>query len=436
MAIGTATRIARGDDVGAGSATGSSSGSAGAGSGSAGSLTLEQAVQLALTRNERAAISDLNVVGADAAVAKAKVAFLPVLVAAGSDTVHPIDHPVDTGAATLTLTQPLIAASAFPLYDQAKHALVAQKEQTVDDKRQLAFDAVRAYLAVLLAQKVVDAGERKLQTATQDVAATDAQSKAQLVSSNDVTRAEITRASTVRDLASDRGSLAAAYVQLAFTNNSPDSSRHVEPTARLAAGNAPVTAVDALVTQSLSRIAPISPRARTPALAAHDFAREPHMRFYPTLSLVGQMAATSAPPSGGHTVDGTIALTAGWSIWDAGNRDADERAREAAAAIADLTTDTLVRTIDQQVRTAAAQLTAAQESLIGAQDARDASRKSATETATLYDQGLAKAIELVDANEQRFEAEVAYAEAEYAVANAYVSLRQAMGEGPFPEATR
>ena len=372
---------------------------------------------------------------ADAAVAKAKVAFLPVIAAAGSDSLRPIDHPIDIGSGTLTLTQPLIAPSAFPLYDQAKHALVAQKEQTVDDKRQLAFDTVRAYLAVLLAQQVVDAGIKKLETATQDVAATDAQSKAQLVSSNDVTRAQITRASTERDLASDRGSLAAAYVTLAFTINSPVSSGLVEPTALLAAGNAPVTAVDPLVSQSIAHRPDLAARKDT-ALAAHDFAREPHMRFYPTLSLVGQMAASSAPPGGGHTLDGTIAVTAGWSIWDAGNRDADERAREAAAAIADLNTDTLVRTIDQQVRTAAAQLTAAQQSLIGAQDARDASRKSATETATLYHQGLAKAIELVDANEQRFEAEVAYAEAEYAVANAYVSLRQAMGEGPFPEAAR
>ena len=405
------------------------------------SLTLEQAVQLALTRNERAAISDLNVVAADAGVAKARVAFLPVLAANGNGALRPIDHPVALGTGALTLTQPLIVASAFPLYDQAKHALSAQKSQTIDDKRQLAFDAVRAYLAVLLAQEVVDAGVKKLETATADVAATDAQSKAQLVSSNDVTRAQITRASTERDLATDRGSLDAAYVQLSFMINSPVARGLVIPATLLAAGKTPVTAVDALVTQSMSHRPDLLAR-KDSALAAHDFAREPHMRFFPTLSFVGQLNATSNPPQSGNPpmagnyVDGSIALTASWSIYDAGNRDADERVRDAAAAIADLTADTLVRTIDQQVRTAAAQLTAAQASLIGADDAREASRKSATETATLYHQGLAKAIELVDANEQRFEAEVAYAEAEYAVANAYLALRQAMGEGPLTEGAR
>jgi outer membrane protein TolC len=59
-----------------------------------------------------------------------------------------------------------------------------------------------------------------------------------------------------------------------------------------------------------------------------------------------------------------------------------------------------------------------------------ASRKSADETAILYHQGLAKAIELVDANEQRFLAEVTYAEAEFSLASAYFALLQAMGRGP------
>ena len=60
----------------------------------------------------------------------------------------------------------------------------------------------------------------------------------------------------------------------------------------------------------------------------------------------------------------------------------------------------------------------------------DAARKSASETAILYKQGLAKAIELVDANEQRFLAEVNHAEAQFSLANAYLALLQAMGRGP------
>jgi outer membrane protein TolC len=98
--------------------------------------------------------------------------------------------------------------------------------------------------------------------------------------------------------------------------------------------------------------------------------------------------------------------------------------------VADLNADALARTIDAQVRSAALQLVASQQALVSAQAAMDAARKSSEETAILYRQGLAKAIELVDANEQRFLAEVNYAEAQFSLATVYLALLQAMGRGP------
>src|SRR6201995_5903834 len=51
-------------------------------------LTLDQAIQLAMTRNERARIAELDLVVSDAAVEKARTNFLPVLSASGNDTLH------------------------------------------------------------------------------------------------------------------------------------------------------------------------------------------------------------------------------------------------------------------------------------------------------------------------------------------------------------
>src|SRR4051812_46798264 len=171
------------------------------------SLTLDQAIQLALTRNERAQISELQTVQADAAVDRAHVAFLPVLNASGNDTIRPRDTPKNAAQGSLTLQQPLIVPSAFPLLAEAKHNLEAQRAQTIEDKRQLSFDVAKAYFAVLLAQQVVVAAQKKLDTATADVADTDAQFKAQLVSSNDVTRAQISLSTSVRELLQDRSQL-------------------------------------------------------------------------------------------------------------------------------------------------------------------------------------------------------------------------------------
>ncbi len=396
------------------------------------SLTLEQAIQLALTRNERAAISDLQTVEADAAVDRARVAFLPVLNASGNDTIHPIDTPKNTANGALQLSQPLIVATAFPLLAQAKHNLAAQHAQSIEDKRQLTFDVAKAYFAVLLAQEVVAAAQKKLDTATADVNDTEAQSKAQLVSSNDVTRAKISLSTSVRELSQDRSQLDTAFIELGYIINAPAPKVLAPPTALLEAGKQEPPAPTALVDQSLAGRPDLVARKES-ALASHDFAKEPRYRYLPTLALVGQLTANSEAGGGGHTVDGSIAFAAQWSIYDGGARSADARSRDAAAAIADLNTRALIRAIDADVRTAATQLAASQQALAAAQDAVVAGRKSADETAILYHQGLAKAIELVDANEQRFQAEVSFAEAEYAVANAYLSLRQAIGQGPLEE---
>lgn len=392
-------------------------------------LRLEDAIQLALTRNERAQIAALDVVIADAGVAKARAAFLPVLSASGNDTLHPRDTPLNTVGGTLTLSQPLIEPGAWPLYDQARHEASGQRAQSADDRRQVAFDAAKAFIAVLLADQVVQAAQRKLDTARADLADTDAQARAQLVSSNDVTRARIGLASSERELASDRGNLDAAYIQLALVIKAPIAPGLVVPAALLDAGVQTLPPADALVAHSLARRTDLAAR-KDLALAAHDFAREPRMRWFPTLGLVGQLTGSSRADGAGHEVTGTVALTASWAIFDAGARSADARSRDAQAAIADLTADSLIRTIDAQVRTAAVALISAQLALAAAQGAMDAARKSADETAILYHQQLAKAIELLDANEQRFAAEVNFAEAQFSVASAYLALRQAMGLDP------
>lgn len=393
-------------------------------------FTLDQAVQLALSHNERSGIAGLDVTVAEAGVAKARAAFLPVLNATSNATYAPFDKsPKDSARATATVTQPLFVASTWPLYDQARHSFAAQQAQSIDDRRQLAFDTAKAYLGVLLADEVVKAAEKKLETAKADVADTDAQVKAQLASSNDVTRAQISLSSGVRELAADQGQLDAAYVQLELLVNGRVPRSLDRPAALLAASEKPLPAIDTLVAASVKTRPDLAARKQS-ALAAHDFAREPRYRFFPTLSAQAQGQYSSGGTQSGHDVDGTLSLVLGWNIYDAGVRSADERSRDASAEIADLETAALVRTIDAQVRSAAAQLTASQAALAAARDAVTASQKSAQETAILYHQGLAKAIELVDANEQRFLSEVSLAEAEFSLASAYFALLQAMGRGP------
>src|SRR5437764_11520377 len=96
-------------------------------------LRVEDAVTLAISRNERAKIADLNVTVAEAAVARARTAFLPTVLVNGAFTTRPDDlvdpkktpspilHAANSnGQAGVTVNQPLLNAPSFALYAQAR----------------------------------------------------------------------------------------------------------------------------------------------------------------------------------------------------------------------------------------------------------------------------------------------------------------------------
>jgi outer membrane protein TolC len=197
--------------------------------------------------------------------------------------------------------------------------------------------------------------------------------------------------------------------------------------------------LDSLIKTAFARRPDLASRKHS-AFAAHDFASEPYFRLIPTVNFTAQLSLTSNLPTvmgvTAHPNDEFLGVSVAWPLFDAGIRYADRRSRDASAAISDLNTDALARSIDTQVRSTVASLDASQAALAASERAMVAARQSSTETAILYRQGLAKAIELVDSAEQTFLAEVNYATAEFSVALAYLALRQAVGLDPIGEELR
>ena len=244
---------------------------------------------------------------------------------------------------------------AFPLYAQSKRLLDGQIEQTVDDKRLLAFDAARAFFSVLSAQAIVAAAEKRLGTAKANLRDSQARVEGKYVGVNDVTRAQIELANSGTELETDKGTLAVARVNLAFTINAEVPATLDVPTALLAAGRAQPPNTDSLVRTAIAHRPDLASK-RHLATAAHDFAQEPLYRLFPTVGLAGtfQLSTDNQAVTPGHSFNNNEFLTATltWPIFDGGVRYADRRSRVASASIADLTVDTLVRQVDQQVRAA------------------------------------------------------------------------------------
>ena len=412
---------------------------------SAEGLALEAAVRLALSKNERAMKAPLRVAVADAQLERARDAFLPSLTAQGSGTLRPEvrgSNNLSTNAG-VTLSQPLLNPSAFPQYAQQSHNLESEKWGSAQDLRQLAFDTARAFLQALTAEGVQRSAQRKLDSAELNWQTAKARADAGLASSNDVTRAELTLATSRGQLANALGNVRRAYLNLSFLVGQqvegplipPDNTTHAAQRFEEARAN-PVRNALERRSQTLAKAEERRPdvralRERNAGLEAS--AREPLYRMIPSLTLSGQVRVVPDQLPSDNAVDKSASLNASWQVFDAGLRYADRKQRLAQLESSRLDEKLLIRSVQNEIALALAALRAARGSYEAAEAAASAAQSNAVETNVLYQQGLARAIEVNDANDKQFEADVTLAAAKLAMEQAYLDLRSALGFGPIDE---
>lgn len=387
-------------------------------------LTLGRAVELAITRNERAAIADTTVEAAEARVSRAKTAFLPRVDIAGTwrnDFNDPTERTLQTSA---LLTQPLFDARVFPLYRQQRFARDAARFSASDTKRLLGYDAAIAFLAALSFEQVHLAAENRRDFAQTNLSDVRARFEAGLVSSNDVTRAELELATAVRGVAQAAGDVQAARIDLETLLKTPVTELAV-PDELLNAAVTPSESTLDIAGAQQRRADVAAQRARVEASRA--FAREPSARFLPSVLFSAQTRNVNDGPLTQRTNLGFMGINLAWPLFDAGLRRADRAERTALLRGEELELEASLREVERQLRSAGVQLATEQASLREATAALRAARKNAEETNVLYREGLASALELADANQRLFEAEVAEVTARYRMAVAYLALREASG---------
>jgi outer membrane protein TolC len=272
---------------------------------------------------------------------------------------------------------------------------------------------------------VLLAAERRRDFAQTNLDDVRARFEAGLVSSNDVTRAELELATAVRGLAESRGDVQASRVDLENLLKA-DVDVLAPPVALLDAADDPPPAAESAVAEAQARRGDIAARrARVEALRA--FAEEPSARFFPSVLFNARTRNLNDGPITNRNNESFVGVSFAWPVFDAGLRGADRAERTANVRGAELQLELELRDVKRQMRSAAVQLTTEQASLREAAAAVRAARKNADETNILYREGLASALELADATQRLFEAEVAEVTARYRMALAYLSLREASG---------
>jgi outer membrane protein TolC len=398
-------------------------------------LRLEDAIRLALTNNERALKAPLRVETAEGQVDRARTAFFPTLSANGAGTWSAQEDKTGrniTSNGAVTLTQPIVVPSAFPLYAQSQHQRESERWGAHQDLRVLAFDAARAFLQVLTSERVTEAAGKRLERAKATLQNAEARAQAQLASTNDVTRAQVDLTASQREVALAQGSVAKAHIQLAFIIGRPVDRALAEPDRTTQAAASFETAPQSAVQAALDRRPDVkSAQERTEALRLS--ATEPNYRLIPTLSAQGQLRVIPDPLPTEKATAETVTLNLTWTVFDQGARYADRRTRVAQAESQLLDEKLLRRSVATDVELALIALKTAREAYRIAGDAVTAAQKLTEEEEVLYRQGLARAIEVTTANAQRFDAEVSRASAKLSMEQAYLDLRFALGLAPIDE---
>lgn len=393
-------------------------------------LTIERAVQLAVERNERAAIADTTVEAAEARVGRARTAFLPRIDINGSwrndFESDSTDRTLQTGA---LLTQPIFDARVFPLYRAARFERDATRFGAADTRRILAFDSAATFITTLSLDQVRLAAENRRAFAQTNLDDVRARFEAGLVSSNDVTRAELELAVAVRGVAQATGDLQASVIDLATLLKVDGEIALVTPVALLEAAQTPQTMTSPQIVQAQQRRPDLAAFAAT-VEARRAFAQEPNARFLPSVLFNAQTRNVNDGPLTARTNDGFFGFSFAWPVFDAGLRRADRLEREAVLRGAELQLQLERRDVEREMRSTAVQLATEQAALREAAAALRAARRNAEETNALYREGLASALELADANRQLFESEVAEVTARFRMAIAYLALREAEGLAP------
>ena len=388
-------------------------------------LTLERAVELALARNERSAIADTTVAAAEARVSRARTAFLPRVDIAGTWRADYNDPTERTLQSSALLTQPIFDARVFPLYRQQRFDRDAARLSAADTKRLLGYDAAIAFLGALGFEQVLLAAEHRRDFATTNLSDVRARFEAGLVSSNDVTRAELELATAVRGVAQASGDVQSARIDLETLLNS-EVGPLVPPVTLLDdAAESPAQSSAEIEAARQRRTDIAAQRARVEALRA--FAAEPAARFLPSVLFNAQARNVNDGPITDRNNLGFMGVTFAWPVFDAGVRRAERAERKAIVRGQELELEAALRDVDRQMRGAGVQLSTEQAALREAAAALRAARKNADETNALYREGLASALELADANQQLFESEVAEVTARYRMAVAYMAVREASG---------
>jgi outer membrane protein len=266
--------------------------------------------------------------------------------------------------------------------------------------------------------------------ARETVSQTRARQKVGVATANDVTRSELTLATSELTLTQDRQAVVAARFSLGDLVGREVAEALIEPEAALVPSRE-LPEMEKLGLEGRPDLASSVLRIRGTELLA-DATR---MGILPTLGVRGTWELNSQQPAVAYpnSPEWQVALVASWTIYDGGNREAtvdlySAQRREAAANLSQAKRD-----LHRDVATSLAALQTAEISFSQSTVARNVARINEEETLARFKQGLATALDAADASAQTFQADSDLVGRQLDLASSRFVLRQLIGRWPLTD---
>lgn len=389
-------------------------------------VTFDDAVARAVENNHDVARAATAILSAEAFLGKARAIVLPTVEAYASETVVDeersfngvVTQPRDQFSVSAAVAVPVFAASDWARKTQAADRVEIARLEAAEVRRQVSVATAQAFLSVIAARRQVEVDERARDNAQAqyDYARTRFEGGAG-------SRLDALRAADV--LATDEVLVERSKLVLRLSQ---------EGLGVLMAADAPVDAVAEPVfeippegaAEDLSIRTDL--RLRTAQREAADRVLKDSWKDW-LPEVVASFDPLHVDPAGAFQDSSTwrAVLAARFPIYLGGERIADKRFREAAAAAAKIDLDQEELRARAEVRSARAAIEAAEKGLVHARASAEHAAEVLTITETAFRAGARTNIELVDAQRRARDAETAVGRAEDLLRQAKLELLVALG---------
>jgi Outer membrane protein len=406
-------------------------------------LTLEQALAELDSQSPTLVQVRSRVADARALATQARVPLIPTVVASGGYTRNSADARVDFAGTPLaslhpgalviqplgvwtvagTVRVPLIIPNAWADWSAAQRAADAVAATAESARLQLRASLAQSAWAAAAAEEIVAVSERAVAVAEEHQRSAARGVTAGTEAPLSVLKAETEVVKRQSDLAQARANRERSHLALGVLLGKTDPVRVLLPPEP---GSEAARDVESLVAEALQSRPEIAAQVAQ-IRAAQSQATAARLRWLPQISGSGTVFAADVPYPTGKKEGWRLTLDALWPLYDGGLAFGKHDQAEAALVTARAADESQRLGIVQEVQDTRRDVSVAKERLRLAEQQRDLATAAAASAKRTFEAGVASSLEVLDANDRSYQADVAMADARGRLGIARVALGRALG---------